>query len=84
MQNLKQAERRLEALGSTWQGEKLYQDGARVVLCGRTNAGKSSLFNAILKEDRAIVSDIEGTTRDWLESWVDFDGVPVRLLCREI
>lgn len=79
MQNLKQAERRLEALGSTWQGEKLYQDGARVVLCGRTNAGKSSLFNAILKEDRAIVSDIEGTTRDWLESWVDFDGVPVRL-----
>ena len=79
MQNLKQAARRLEALGSTWQGEKLYQDGARVVLCGRTNAGKSSLFNAILKEDRAIVSDIEGTTRDWIESWVDFDGVPVRL-----
>ena len=57
----------------------MYQDGARVVLAGRTNAGKSSLFNAILKEERAIVSDIEGTTRDWLESWASINGIPVRL-----
>ena len=77
--DLKKAEKRLESLANSWQGEKLYQDGARVVLCGRTNAGKSSLFNAILKEERAIVSDIEGTTRDWLESFVDFGGIPVRL-----
>ena len=77
--NLIAAEKRLKALADSWKGEKLYQDGARVVLCGRTNAGKSSLFNAILKEERAIVSDIEGTTRDWLESWCDFGGVPVRL-----
>ena len=77
--NLIAVEKRLKALADSWKGEKLYQDGARVVLCGRTNAGKSSLFNAILKEERAIVSDIEGTTRDWLESWCDFGGVPVRL-----
>lgn len=77
--NLLLAISRLTQLNDSWKGEKLYQDGARVVLCGRTNAGKSSLFNAILKEDRAIVSDIEGTTRDWLESWVDFGGLPVRL-----
>ena len=70
---------RLKSLKDSWKGEKLYQDGARVVLAGRTNAGKSSLFNSILKEERAIVSDIEGTTRDWLESWADFDGIPVRL-----
>lgn len=70
---------RLQALVDSWQGEKLYQDGARVVLAGRTNAGKSSLFNAILKEERAIVSDIEGTTRDWLESWASINGIPVRL-----
>ena len=63
----------------SWKSEKIYQDGARVVLCGRTNAGKSSLFNALLKEDRAIVSDIEGTTRDFIESWIDFDGIPARL-----
>lgn len=77
--DLEKAISRLEQLALSWKGEKLYQDGARVVLCGRTNAGKSSLFNGILKEERAIVSDIEGTTRDWIESWVDFDGLPVRL-----
>ena len=70
---------RLQGLVDSWRSEKLYQDGARVVLAGRTNAGKSSLFNAILKEERAIVSDIEGTTRDWLESWASIGGVPVRL-----
>ena len=69
----------LQALADSWKSEKLYQDGARVVLCGRTNAGKSSLFNTLLKEERAIVSDIAGTTRDWLESWADFGGIPVRL-----
>lgn len=77
--DIRQARDRLQELVNSWKGEKLYQDGARVVLCGRTNAGKSSLFNAILKEERAIVSDIEGTTRDFLESWASIDGIPVRL-----
>ncbi len=70
---------RLETLAASWKSEKLYQEGARIVLCGKTNAGKSSLFNSLLKEERAIVSDIEGTTRDWIESWVSFDGLPARL-----
>ena len=78
-EDIEAAAERLEALVESWRGEKLYQDGARVVLAGRTNAGKSSLFNAILKEERAIVSDIEGTTRDWLESWASINGIPVRL-----
>lgn len=76
---LKKAEIMLRELADSWSSEKIYQDGARVVLCGRTNAGKSSLFNALLKEDRAIVSDSEGTTRDFIESWIDFDGIPARL-----
>ncbi len=78
-EDIETALKRLQALNDSWRGEKLYQDGARVVLAGRTNAGKSSLFNAILKEERAIVSDIEGTTRDWLESWASINGIPVRL-----
>ena len=77
--NLRLAVKRLRTLSESWKSEKLYQDGARLVLCGKTNAGKSSLFNSLLKEERAIVSDIEGTTRDWLESWADFEGIPARL-----
>ena len=77
--DLKKAEQRLSELIDSWKSEKLYQDGAKIVLAGKTNAGKSSLFNALLKEDRSIVSDIEGTTRDWIESWVSFDGIPARL-----
>lgn len=73
------AKDRLSSLVDSWKSEKLFQDGARIVLCGKTNAGKSSLFNSMLKEDRAIVSDIEGTTRDWIESWISIDGIPARL-----
>ena len=76
---LEQAKDSLTELSKSRQSQKLYQDGARIILCGKTNAGKSSLFNSLLKEERAIVSDIEGTTRDWIESWVSFDGIPARL-----
>lgn len=76
---LQEARRRLASLCASWSCERLYQDGVRVVLCGRTNAGKSSLFNTLLKEDRSIVSDIHGTTRDWIEGWVSFGGIPARL-----
>lgn len=69
----------LEDLLAGWRSERLYQEGAKIVLAGRTNAGKSSLFNALLKEDRSIVSDNEGTTRDYLENLASLDGIPVRL-----
>lgn len=68
------------ALAATYRTGRVYQDGLRVALVGQTNAGKSSLFNLFLKEDRSIVSDEHGTTRDWLEAWVSLDGVPLRLI----
>lgn len=70
---------KLTQLATSWKSEKLYQDGAKIVLCGKTNAGKSSLFNMLLKEERAIISQIPGTTRDWIESFASFAGIPVRL-----
>lgn len=75
-----EALRRLDALSVSFQAERLYQEGASVVISGRPNAGKSSLFNRLLREDRAIVSAKAGTTRDWLESFIDINGVPVRLI----
>jgi len=70
----------LRALSGTYRTGKIYQEGVRVALAGRSNAGKSSLFNLFLKEDRSIVSEEPGTTRDWLEAWVSLDGVPLRLI----
>lgn len=70
---------RLETLSSTYASGRLYQQGAVVALAGRTNAGKSSLFNLFLKEERAIVSPIHGTTRDYLEASASLSGIPLRL-----
>jgi len=75
-----QALERLKKLSASWQLERLYQEGVTVVIAGRPNAGKSSLFNSLLKEDRSIVTEIPGTTRDWIEAWVSFKGIPVRLV----
>ncbi len=60
-------------------GARILREGLRVALCGRPNAGKSTLFNALLGEDRAIVTDVPGTTRDVLEGVFTLDGYTVRL-----
>ncbi len=70
---------RLESLVATYRIGRVYQEGVRVAIAGRTNAGKSSLFNLFVREDRSIVSDVPGTTRDYIEATTIIDGVPVRL-----
>lgn len=78
-QKLDEAERILEALARSYRQGRVYQEGVSIAFAGATNAGKSSLFNLLLRQDRAIVSEIHGTTRDWLESTASIEGIPVRL-----
>ncbi len=74
------AEEEMESLLSTAAQGRILREGARVVICGEPNVGKSSLLNAFLGYERAIVSDVAGTTRDTVEEVLNVGGLPVRLV----
>lgn len=71
---------KLKKLEDSFKSGKILKEGIKTVIIGRPNAGKSSLLNTILKEDRAIVTDIEGTTRDSIEEKVTIKGIPLNIV----
>jgi tRNA modification GTPase len=68
-----------EGLIGSYKAGRILREGYRVAITGRPNAGKSSLFNILLNQNRAIVTPTPGTTRDYLTEWIDLDGVAVSI-----
>lgn len=78
--NLSEISQKIGKLASTFKAGKLLREGLRVALVGCPNVGKSSLFNALLGQDRAIVTDIAGTTRDQIHEKLVIENIPISLI----
>ncbi len=80
LEEIESIEKELQNLLATYGEGKILKEGLNVVIVGKPNVGKSSLLNALLKEDRAIVTPIPGTTRDVISEYANLQGIPVRLV----
>ncbi len=77
---IREAKEQVDALLKSSAQGRILREGVRIVICGKTNTGKSSLLNVLLKQPRAIVSEVKGTTRDCIEETVQIKGVPFQLV----
>lgn len=77
---LNSVEEKLLKLKNSFENGKILKEGIKTAIIGKPNVGKSSLLNLILGENRAIVSDIEGTTRDTIEEYINIKGIPLKIV----
>ena len=77
---LEDVKTKLCKLSNSFENGKIIKDGISMAIIGRPNAGKSSLLNELLKEERAIVTDIPGTTRDTIEEQIIIEGIPFKII----
>lgn len=80
LEKANQVQKQIQALLQTAQQGKILREGLSTAIIGRPNVGKSSLLNHLLREEKAIVTDIAGTTRDVIEEYVNVRGVPLKLV----
>ncbi len=80
VQNIQNLITEIDAVLNTFNTGRLLKDGVLTIIAGKPNVGKSSLLNSLLRDDRAIVSHIAGTTRDTIEEWMQIDGLPFKLI----